>query len=359
MTPMDEFHSKTISHRFDAIVSGRSVDDAMVVIWNTAPFLNALAGVELKDYYMNAEKKLQVQLAFQNQFPEFFCFPGIWADFGALCEPSAFGCEIIWPDGGMPMAQPVLMSVSEIHSMKPIDPKGDGFLPQALDDYRYFWDHLDHRYIDEYGYLDGVAASFGPVELAAVLLGHQKFLLSLYEEQKPIHMLLENTTESVIKWLKAQEEVNGPLKRIALADHIPGQISRDHFEEFWLPYSNRVVAEFPDVTILYHNEFPVPYLDALAEFNMHIFHFGGDLIPVKKTLGEKITLMGNLHPVDLLLNGTPDEIGRQAVTCFKHGSPGGRFFLSSAGGLAPDTPLGSFKAMAQATVERGDSAVRY
>ena len=97
---MKEAPSKTISNRFDAILSGQSVNDAMIVIWNTAPFLNVLGGVELKDYYMSAEKKLQVQLDFQDQFPDFFCFPGIWADFGALCEPSAFGCEIFWPDGG-------------------------------------------------------------------------------------------------------------------------------------------------------------------------------------------------------------------------------------------------------------------
>ena len=46
-----------IRRRFDPIVSGRSVDGTMVVIWNTAPFLNALSGVKLKGYYLDAEKK--------------------------------------------------------------------------------------------------------------------------------------------------------------------------------------------------------------------------------------------------------------------------------------------------------------
>ncbi|RTZ98241.1 MAG: hypothetical protein DSY89_09845 [Deltaproteobacteria bacterium] len=111
-----------IRRRFDPIVSGRSVDGTMVVIWNTAPFLNALSGVKLKDYYLDAEK-LQVRLNFQNEFPVFFCFPGIRADFGALCKPSAFGCEIAWPDNdGMPMVQPAISSISGIRSMKSVDP---------------------------------------------------------------------------------------------------------------------------------------------------------------------------------------------------------------------------------------------
>jgi uroporphyrinogen decarboxylase len=57
--------------------------------------------------------------------------------------------------------------------------------------------------------------------------------------------------------------------------------------------------------------------------------------------------MGNLHPVNLLLNGTPEEIRQEALTCIEQGSPGGRFLLSSAGGLAPHTPLQNLQAMAE------------
>jgi uroporphyrinogen decarboxylase len=348
---MPTANSKTVGERFSQIVAGINTDDVLVTIWNTAPFLNVLASVELREYYMDAAEKLRVQLSFQDQFPGFFCYPGVWADFGALCEPSAFGCEIAWPEDGMPMAQPVIKSMSDIRSLRPIDPNKDGMMPKALNDYRYFWEHLDQKYIDEYGYLDGIATSFGPVELAAVLLGHENFYLNLMQEPDLMHDFLNITTESVIKWLKAHEQVNGPLKRIAIADHIPGQINREHFEEFWLPYSNFVLAEFPDAIVLYHNEFPVPYLDALTAFKIHLFHFGGELAPAKASLGRDITLMGNLHPVNLLLNGTPEEIRKEALTCIEQGSPGGHFLLSSAGGMAPHTPLRNLQAMALAMTE--------
>ncbi len=341
-----------VGKRFEDIVSGRSGGDVLVSIWNTAPFLNTLAGVGLKDYYFDPALKLEVQLEFQDRFPEALCWPGVWADFGALCEPSAFGCDIDWPQGGgMPMAQPVIRSLSDLDAVRPIDPLKDGLLPRALDDYRYFWGHLDPVYIDEYGYLDGVAASFGPVELAAVLLGHAAFFLNLITEPEAVHRLLEITTESVLSWLKAHEPINGPLKRIAIADHIPGQVSREHFEEFWLPYTRRILAEFPEATFLYHNEYPIPYLDALAELDFDVFHFGGELAPVKAALGEKMTLMGNLHPVESMLAGSPERVKAEALACLDEGATGGRFLLSTAGGLAPDTPAENVAAMLEATAD--------
>lgn len=334
--------------RFTGIVTGDVVEDPLIAIWNTAPFLNAFYGIDLKEYYYQAKTKLEVQLRFQNRFPEFYCFPGIWADYGAIIEPSAFGCRIEWPEGGMPMAQPVIRTEVDLRSLKKIEPKKDGLMPRALDQYRYFWDHLDVKYIEEYGYLDGLATSFGPVELAAVLMGHEHFFTKLIEDPLGVHELLKVTTDSVIRWLEAQERINGSLKRIILADHIPGQVSRSHFEEFWIPYTNTATLSFPDAMVFYHNEFPIPYVDALAEFRFHVFHFGGELGIVKKAIGEKVTLAGNLHPVSLMLSASAEEVYKAALQCLEIGASGGRFLLSTAGGLAPGTPLRNLLAMEEA-----------
>lgn len=269
---MNERHANRISERFSEIVSGTDKGDILVAIFNTAPFLNALAGVELKD----------------------------------------------------------------------------GLIPRALEEFQYMWDHLDHRYIEEYGCLEGVAMSFGPVELAAVIMGYRDFYLNLRAEPEWMHRLLAITTESVIRWLKTQEKINGRLKRIGITDHIPGQISQEHFEECWLPYSNQVVEEFPAATVIYHNEYPIPYIDALPHFKFHVWHFGGELGPVKAALGAHRTLMGNLHPIHVLLKGSPEEVYEKVQACLKEGATGGRFLLSSGGGLAPDTPEENIKSLERA-----------
>jgi len=64
-----------------------------------------------------------------------------------------------------------------------------------------------------------------------------------------------------------------------------------------------------------------------------------------------------LYHIDLLMNETPDGIRRETESCVERGSPGGRFLLSGAGGLAPDTPVGHSKEMAGAMATRDDNSV--
>lgn len=340
--------AKTVGQRFEDIVAGKTTTDVLAAIWNTAPFLNSIFNIDLKQYYTNVQTKLKVQQDFQRLFPDFICFPGIWADYGALCEPSAFGCPITWPDGSVPMALPAVSSLSEAVALRPPNPHKDGFMPMALSEYQYFQDNADPDIIDDYGYLDGVAASFGPVELAAVIIGHENFFVSITSDPAEVHELLKITTESVIVWLKAHEEVNGPLKRFSLADHIPGQISPAAFDEFWAPYTKEVLSQFPKAMVLYHNEYPISYVDKLKELSFDIFNFGGPLAPVKQALGDRVTLMGNIDPIEVLLGGPPEAVKSAAKKCLKEGANGGRFLLSAAGGLAPNTPMDNLKAMAEA-----------
>ena len=340
--------SKTFGRRFEDIVAGRTTTDVMAAIWNTAPFLNSIFNIDLKQYYTNAQTKLKVQLDFQRLFPDFICFPGIWADYGALCEPSAFGCPITWPKGSAPMTFPAVSSLSEAVALRPPNPKKDGFMPIALSEYQYFHENADPDVIDEYGYLNGVAASFGPVELAAVIMGHENFFVSLASQPAKVHELLKVMTESVIIWLKAQGDVNGPLKRFSLADHLPGQISPAMFDEFWAPYTKEVLDQFPEAMVLYHNEYPIGYVHKLEELGFDIFNFGGPLTPVKQSLGNSVTLMGNIDPIEVLLGDEPEAVKSAVMECLKKGATGGRFLLSAAGGLAPHTPIDNLKAMAEA-----------
>ncbi len=339
----------TLGQRLDDIAWGRNQGDVLVCLFVTAPFCNTIAGMGLKEYYFTPAAKLRAQTWLQDQLPGCMLWPGIWADFGAFGEPSAFGCQVRWPqEGGMPRAEPVITSPADMDAVRPPNPARDGLLPRALEDLRYFWQELEPRFIEQYGHLEGVGVSFGPTELAAVLLGHQNFFFALFDEPARLHNLLTVTTEAVIAWLTAQQKVNGRLKRITLPDHLAGQISREHCQEFVLPYLNQVIAAFPGALVMYHNEYPVSYPEALRALKAQVFHFGGELEPVKDALGRTMTLMGNLDPVGLLAQSTPEEIYRQAVACLQSGAQGGRFLLSAGGGLAPDTSLEALAALDRA-----------
>lgn len=324
-----------------------------VAFWGPiSPSLMSFMGVGAKSYYLDAEVKLKTQLDFLNMFPEAIGVPGIWPEFGSVALPSAMGCEVIWLDDDAPVARPMLTDINDVLKLKSPDPGQAGFLSVELQQWEYFWRHTDKRFIDEYGYLDGAAYTLGPVEAAGLMRGYTDFFVDLYLHPKLIHQLLEINTETIIKYLKATEKINGKIKRLAVADHIPTQISPEHVKEFWLPYLSAIYKEFHYAEIrLWHNEGSCRHiLPLLRELGANVWHFGDDSVAeAKKSVGDCFCLMGNLHPVHILANGDYTTVFNAAVDIIKAGSQGGGLWLSSGGGMAPGTPKENIQAIIDAS----------
>lgn len=338
--------SKKPMKKFVTAIRHEETREVPVALWAGGPFLSGLVNCTAIEYYKDSELKLKAQLFAQHEFPEAILIPGIWADFGQAVEPSSFGCDILWREDTGPYLKPAFQDIHKVLYLRGINPEKDGLMPRVLKEYNYFWKKLDSKYIEDYGYLNGVAFSMGPVETAALVIGYEKFLLDIYDHPSLIHKLLNIVTHSIILWLKAQEKINGKLKRLFIADHLSSQVSPAHFEEFYLPYLKAIFKEFSEAIRLYHNEGDVLHvLDKIPELGMNIFQFGVDIERAKRTIGDNVCLMGNLDPVNLLLKGRPNQIIQECERCIKLAAPGGGYILSAAGGLARGTPKENVKTM--------------
>ncbi len=194
-----------------------------------------------------------------------------------------------------------------------------------------------------------MAVTVGPVETAGLLLDYQNFFLGFYDAGDKIKRLLEVVTESILRWIFAQEKVNGRLKQLIVIDHMASQITADQFEEFCFPYLEKVFREFAYADRIYHNEGNVRHvLTRIGDMGADIFHFGIEAGAAKKAIGKRVVLMGNIHPVSVLLNRGPAEVRKASWACLEAAAPGGNFILSGAGGLAPGTPRQNIEAMAEA-----------
>jgi uroporphyrinogen-III decarboxylase len=187
-----------------------------VAIFNLAPFTTSFTGTDVKSYYMDPALKMKAQLKLNEMLPEIIMIPALWADFGPVVECSAFGGEILWFEDQPPFLKRAIDTYEEINRIKPINPEKDGLMPLALDQYRYMWDHIDPRKVDEYGCLDGVAVTMGPIETAGLLIDFQNFFLGIYDAPDQIKKLIEIVTDSILLWIQAQEKVNGRLKQLIL-----------------------------------------------------------------------------------------------------------------------------------------------
>ncbi len=328
----------------------QEVSQVPVAIFNVAPFTTSFTGTNIQQYYLNPALKMEAQLKLNEMLPEIIMIPALWADFGPVVECSAFGSEILWFEDQPPFLKRTIDTYEDINRIKPINPEKDGLMPVALDHYRYMWNHIDSRKVNEYGYLDGVAVTMGPIETSGLLIDFQNFFLGIYDAPTQIKKLIEIATDSILLWIQAQEKVNGRLKQLILIDHMPAQVSADTFMEFCFPYLKKIFQEYSYGIRIYHNEGNISHiLPRIRDLGVDILHFGVDVKKAKETIGNNVALMGNINPVDILLEGNPAQVKEECIKCLKVGAPGGGFILSSGGGLAPKTPKENIEAMLEAT----------
>jgi uroporphyrinogen decarboxylase len=319
-----------------------------VVIWGGAPFSTTLVGIREIDYYKSIENKLKTFVTMFEKFPEAVFVPGFWPDFGATTVPSAFGSEVVWQDREAPYAKPCLKSAEDIDRLKPVDPKTSGLMKTCLREWEYYWKHVDRKWIEEYEYLDGVAFAMGPVESAAQMRGYTPFFLEIMEYPEKIAKLLDIVTETEIAYLREQEKINGRLKKVFIGDHLATQISPAHCREFYTPYIRRIFDAFPYAEIrAWHNEGACKHiLDQIPEFNCNVWHFGNDPAgPSQKSLKRQVVPMGNIHTVDVLLNGSPENVAEATAALLDEIDPNEAFIVSSGGGMAPKTSCENVRAM--------------
>ena len=336
-----------VLENFGAAVSLKETQQIPVCIWSVAVWYLVQNGISVKDYYQGLDLKLKTQVACQDEYPETIMLPGIWPDFGVAAEPSAFGCEVIWKEGEAPNARPAITEARQILSMKPVNVHSAGLFPKVLETYEYFFRHLDKRYIEDFGYLDGMVFFLGPVETAALVRGYVEFLMDLIVNPKMVHTLLNIVTETLLEWFNYLETtVIGPMKRLIMADHFPTQVSAAHFEEFVFPYYKRIFDAYPDALKLYHNEGEITrILQHIPKFGTDVFHFGTDALKTKEVIGDKVCLLGNLDPVRVMQNGTAETVTAEALKVLEAAAPGGGLILCAAGAYGVDTPRENIRAL--------------
>ena len=159
----------------------------------------------------------------------------------------------------------------------------------------------------------------------------------------------------VIDWLKAQHKAMGDtVEGIFILDDIVGFVNEDHYLEFAHPYLKRICDAFPaDWVKLYHNDAEVDAcLDHLPDAGFNMLNWGKqrDIREVKRRVGKRMCLMGNVNPLEIAVRGTPREVKRATLDVLD-GAEGEGIVLSVGGGVSPGMPRANIVAMLEALQE--------
>lgn len=194
------------------------------------------------------------------------------------------------------------------------------------------------------------ASGWGPFTMAAQIYGVERMMRCLYKDPAEVHAVLEFASELCFRYYEGFIKVGVHILSIAEPTSSGDLISRQHFEEFALPYITRFVKRTKDAGVynLLHicgnitnrlELIPSTGADVLS------VDYKVDLGRVKEVVGTKMAFAGNVDPVGILVNGDPDRVAAVSRECIVKAGHNGNYILMPGCDLSTSVPLENVKTM--------------
>jgi len=309
------------------------------------PWLPNWYGINIVDYFSNDQLWLDANLKAINDFPDVMFLPGFWSEFGMCTEPSAFGARCTFPTNEFPHAHKIIHSSVDIDALPEPNPKTDGLLPFMLNRLK-----LAQPKIEAAGHKIRFSVSRGPLNIASYLMGTTEFLTLIMMEPDKAELLVRKITAYLNNWHELQMETFPSIDGMLMLDDIIGFMGEDEFRQFGLPYFQELYGLNPSVKFL-HNDAPCRVsAPLLPEMGVNLFNMGFDvtLNDLKELTQNKVTMLGNLPPRDVLAAGTPEEVGKAATELVNSLKDRSRIIMSCGGGMPPAVTTENISAFVKA-----------
>ncbi|HEY9167565.1 MAG TPA: uroporphyrinogen decarboxylase family protein [Candidatus Kryptonia bacterium] len=314
------------------IVSGRQVNPLPIGFVIDSPWLPNWYGIKIIDYFSNDELWLNANLKALNDFQDVMFLPGFWSEFGMCTEPSAFGARCTFPPDEFPFAHKIIRSTDDIDYLPEPNPKTDGLLPYVVNRLK-----LARPKIEAAGHKIRFAVARGPLNIASYLMGSTEFLTTMMMEPEKAETLVKKITAFLKNWLNFQMETFPTIDGIFLLDDIIGFMGETEFLSFGMPFFKELFDVNVSIKFL-HNDAPcrvsAPFL---PEMGVNLFNMGFDvtLNELKEMSKNRVTMLGNLPPRDVLAAGTPAVVEKTAGEMAAALKEKARVIMSCGGGMPP------------------------
>ncbi|MBS1452259.1 MAG: methylcobamide--CoM methyltransferase [Lentisphaeria bacterium] len=195
----------------------------------------------------------------------------------------------------------------------------------------------------------------GPFSLAGRLADMTEIMIMAAVEPEAAHALLDKTASFLAGYAEAIKAtgVNG----IVIAEPAAGLLSPDMCRDFATDYVRRIVERVQDdnFMVILHNcgrtEQQIPALLSTGAMALHL----GNAVSIPEILPqmpEKTLLMGNIDPVGMFKNATPEEIYRKTAELLEATKGYRNFVLSSGCDVPPGVSMENIRAFYRAAADR-------
>lgn len=249
-------------------------------------------------------------------------------------EAEAFGAEIAFSENAVPaVVGHLLNSVDDIRTLK-VPSLRSGRVPQYLKANLLAARAITDRPV--------IAGCIGPFSLAGRLYDMSEIMMLIYQDPDAAHLLLRKCTEFILRYCKAIKEtgVNGVL----IAEPAAGLMSNDDCKRFSSDYVKYIVDNVQDdhFSVILHNCGNTGHCtEAMVATGAAGYHFGNkcDMEEVTRDVPPTALVMGNLDPVTVFKDSTPEEMREATSALLDKMKRYPNFVLSSGCDTPPHTPM--------------------
>ncbi|MBW1817631.1 MAG: hypothetical protein JRJ60_10780 [Deltaproteobacteria bacterium] len=203
----------------------------------------------------------------------------------------------------------------------------------------------------------------GTFVLSWRLCGMENLMLKMFDDPDFVHQIARLTYDYNVQMLGLliEEGLDVLIIEDDIADKNFPLISPDQFREFINPYNRRLVgmAHEKGLKVIRHSDGNLwPLLDILLEtgydgLNPLEPQADMDLKRVKDYCGDRLCLLGNIDCIDLLPEGTTDDVKAAVKQAIRDAGRGGGLIICSSNSLHPGVKPENCRAMFEAVHEYG------
>ncbi len=313
------------------VIEGKTTETVPTGFIIDSPWLPGWNGISTLDYYSSDQLWFEANKKAIETFGDTMFLPGFWAEYGMCTEPSAFGAKCQWEEANLPHAEVISSDINVLCGMDKPHVRKDGLLPFIINRLRQ-----TQPQIEGMGHEIKFAVARGPLNIASFLLGTTELMMAMMTEQEKCHKLVSLITDFLIDWIGYQMEQFESIEGILLLDDIIGFVGDDQCREYVVPYFKKIYGAFDAKVNFLHNDaaglVSSPYLSEMG-VNLFNYSFEHSIAQMKALTQNKVALLGNIPPRDVLKEGTAEDV-RAAVRQSVEGlSDTSRIVLSCGGGM--------------------------
>lgn len=186
----------------------------------------------------------------------------------------------------------------------------------------------------------------GPLTLACTIFGAERILIATIEEPDALKRLLDAMSQIAIELSHAA--IQAGADTITVVDPVASGdlLGVEQYIEFALPYEARVFGSISVPTVLHICGYTRDLMPHIGSTGALAFSFEEkvEVKDAKRLLGDVVAI-GNVAPVHVLLNGSPEDVLRESSRCLAEGVD----LLAPGCAVPPLTRLQNLRAMVAAT----------